>query len=138
MGVRMAYLMLGRTGEVEEVAPEAFTELLVRSGRIDNPESFVRTVAVIRCRDIGRRRSVRDRALRRMRQREEPVAGDYLVDALAQLDPQPRELVVLRYYLGHRVPEIAAIIDTPEGTVKSRLHRALAQLAELLGETPEP
>jgi len=134
--VRMAYLMLGRTGEAEEVAQEAFTELLVRWGRIDNPEGFVRTVAVNRCRDIGRRRSVRDRALRRLREREEPVIGDYLVDALQQLDPQLRELIVLRYYLGHTVPEIAGIVDTPEGTVKSRLHRALARLAELLGETP--
>ncbi|MDQ2678139.1 MAG: sigma-70 family RNA polymerase sigma factor [Actinomycetota bacterium] len=134
MVVRMAYLMLGRTGEAEEVAQEAFTELLVRWGRIDNPAGFVRTVAVNRCRDIGRRRSVRDRALRRMRPRGEPVIGDYLVDALQQLDLQLRELVVLRYYAGHTVPEIASIVGTPEGTVKSRLHRALAQLGELLGE----
>ena len=134
MVVRMAFLMLGRTGEAEEVAQEAFTELLVRWGSIDNPEGFVRTVAVNRCRDIGRRRSVRDRALRRMHQREEPVIGDYLVDALQQLDLQLRELIVLRYYLDHTVPEVAAIVGTPAGTVKSRLHRALAQLSELLGE----
>jgi len=131
---RMAFLMLGRTGEAEEVAQEAFTELLLRWGSIDNPEGFVRTVAVNRCRDIGRRRTVRDRALRRMRTREDPVAGDYLVDALQELEPELRETVVLRYYLDHTVPEIARIVGIPTGTVKSRLHRALARLAELLGD----
>lgn len=132
--VRMAYLMLGRTGEAEEVAQEAFTELLVRWGSIRNPEGYLRTVAVNRCRDIGRRRTVRDRALRRIRTREEPVAGDYLLDALLQLEPELREVIVLRFYLDHTVPEIASILVSPEGTVKSRLHRALGRLGELLGD----
>lgn len=132
--VRMAYLMLGRTGEAEEVAQEAFTELLLRWGSVGNPEGYVRTVAVNRCRDIGRRRTVRDRALRRLRTREDPVVGDYLIDALQQLEPELRELVVLRYYLDHTVPEIAAIVGTPLGTVKSRLHRALGRLGDLLDE----
>jgi RNA polymerase sigma-70 factor (ECF subfamily) len=132
--LRMAYLMLGRTGEAEEVAQEAFTELLLRWESIRNPEGFLRTVAVNRCRDIGRRRTVRDRALRRIRTREAPIAGDYLIDALQQLDPHLREVVVLRYYLDHTVPDIASIVGSPLGTVKSRLHRALGRLGELLGE----
>ena len=40
---RMAYLMLGSTGEAEEVAQDAFAALLRRWDRIDNPSGFVRT-----------------------------------------------------------------------------------------------
>jgi len=50
---RMAYLLLGRTGEAEEAAQEAFTTLLQRWDRIDNPAGFVRTATLNRCRDIG-------------------------------------------------------------------------------------
>lgn len=137
---RMAYLLLGSTGEAEEVTQEAFATLFQRWDRVDNPSGFVRTAVVNRCRDLGRRRAVRSRALRRLRPVEEPsesdaVVGHEVLEALSQLEVSLRELVVLRYYLDHTVPEIAEITRTPAGTVKSRLHRALGQLAELLGNS---
>lgn len=47
---------------------------------------------------------------------------------LSGLGQRDRELVVLRYYLQFTPTEIANVRNTPVGTVKSRLHRALAQL----------
>lgn len=135
---RLAYLLLGGTGEAEEVAQEVFTVLLQRWSRVDNPSGFVRTAVVNRCRDVARRRTVRDRALRRLRPVPETV-GDVdedsmiVLDALRRIEPPLREVVVLRYYLGHTVPEIGGIVGCPEGTVKSRLHRATGRLRELLG-----
>ena len=38
----------------------------------------------------------------------------------------------MRYYLDQTVPEIAQILDIPEGTVKSTLSRALVRLRQLL------
>lgn len=136
---RMAYLLLDATGEAEEVAQEAFATLLQRWDTIDNPSGFVRTAVLNRCRDLGRRRSVRRRALDRLRPVDAapgPEAGEHqsLLAALAQLELPQREVVVLRYYLDLSVPEIAVMTGTPAGTVKSRLHRALARLAEQLGE----
>lgn len=135
---RMAYLLLGATGEAEEVAQEAFATLLQRWDSVDNPSGFVRTAVLNRCRDLGRRRAVRRRALGRLRPVDEapPEVADNraLVDALAELELPQREVVVLRYYLDHTVPEIASLTGTPAGTVKSRLHRALARLQELLGD----
>ena len=51
---------------------------------------------------------------------------------LATLPPDQRRAVVLRYYADMTVPEIAKIMGWRQGTVKSRLHRALARLRPLL------
>jgi len=147
---RLAFLLLGRTGEAEEVAQEAFVSLLQRWESIENPAGFLRTAVVNRCRDIGRRRGTRDRVLRAVQSSSTeratgadpsgsdgpgpgPGEHDELLDALRQLDEPLRELVVLRYYLDHTVPEIAALLGIPQGTVKSRLHRAVAGLAQAMG-----
>lgn len=126
---RMAFLLLGRTGEAEEVTQDAFISVLHRWNTVENPAGFVRTAAINRCRDLTRRRIVRDRVVRSVRPREHRSTDpDYLVDVLQAIPVQLRTVIVLRYYLGHTVPEIAYILAIPEGTVKSRLHRALREL----------
>ena len=130
---RLAFLLLGRTGEAEEVVQEAFIAVYERWFIVENPAAFVRTTTLNRCRDLGRRRGRHLRLVRRAVPRPADTGTpEYLVDALQQLDVTPRELVVLRYYLQLSVPEIAALVDQPEGTVKSRLHRALRQLQATL------
>lgn len=54
--------------------------------------------------------------------------------AIAQLDEEHRLLVVLRDVEGLSYHEIATITEQPEGTVKSRLHRARAALAEIIAK----
>jgi RNA polymerase sigma-70 factor, ECF subfamily len=56
---------------------------------------------------------------------------------LALLPAEQREVLILRYY--HDLPEddVARIIGCPKGTVKSRMHNALARLATLV-RTEEP
>ena len=49
---------------------------------------------------------------------------------------EPRQAVVLRFYAEMSVPEIATTLGWKEGTVKSRLHRALRQLQGIL-EPPD-
>ena len=58
------------------------------------------------------------------------VDRDLLDRALRGLDPDRRALVVLHYYLGMPLPEVAASLGIPLGTAKSRLHRALELLRE--------
>jgi RNA polymerase sigma-70 factor (ECF subfamily) len=48
--------------------------------------------------------------------------------ALARLSPNHRAVVVMHYYLGMPLPEVAASLRIPNGTAKSRLHHALAAL----------
>ena len=55
--------------------------------------------------------------------------------ALAHLVPEQQQVVVLRYFAELTVPEVARSIGVREGTVKSRLHRALKRLREKLEES---
>ena len=59
-------------------------------------------------------------------------ADDEVANAIRALSPQLREVVVLRYFADKTVEEIAAALDIPVGTVKSRLHNARVELANLL------
>ncbi len=54
--------------------------------------------------------------------------------AVLALSPERRETVVLHYFVGMAVAEVARATATSEGTVKSRLARARAALARALAE----
>ena len=56
----------------------------------------------------------------------------YLLQALASLQPEFREIIILRDFEDRSYEEIAELIDLPAGTVRSRLHRARAELRERL------
>jgi RNA polymerase sigma-70 factor (ECF subfamily) len=53
-------------------------------------------------------------------------------EALETLPEAQREVTVLRYFADLTIPEVARVLGCREGTVKSRLHRALAQLRNVL------
>ena len=55
-----------------------------------------------------------------------------LETALAQLRPEYRRLVIMRYLEDLSYEDIAEILDLPMGTVKSHLHRARAEMARLM------
>ena len=52
--------------------------------------------------------------------------------AIRKLPVDFREAILLYYYQGYGISEIAAMLDVPEGTVSSRLSRGRAHLRELL------
>lgn len=54
-------------------------------------------------------------------------------EALDQLDEDQRAIIVLRDIEDLSYEEISELLELPRGTVKSRLHRARAQLARVLG-----
>ncbi len=55
-----------------------------------------------------------------------------LADALRQLSDPHREVIVLRFYEDMRIHEIAAHLGISMGTVKSRLHYAIAEMQRRL------
>ena len=70
-----------------------------------------------------------------------PAAGERPADeeehrllhqALLELKQKYRTVIVLRYFEGKTMAEIAEITGAREGTIKSQLHRGLAQLQEIL------
>ncbi|MEV0724548.1 RNA polymerase sigma factor [Micromonospora purpureochromogenes] len=64
------------------------------------------------------------------------VAGTRLdlLDALDAIRPDLAEVVTLRDVLGLSYHEIAALLDAPEGTVKSRLHLARQLVRQRLAD----
>ncbi len=59
-----------------------------------------------------------------------------LVGGLARLSEPHRRVVTCRYLLDLDEAETATVLGWPRGTVKSRLHRALAQLSQALDALP--
>jgi RNA polymerase sigma factor (sigma-70 family) len=62
---------------------------------------------------------------------ESPLSHDeaaVLREAVGKLNPRDQEVVYLRFFLGLGEGETAETLAVPEGTVKSRLSRALARL----------
>ncbi len=148
LAYRVAYLMTHDRALAEDLAQDAFLAAWKGLRRFDPALPFkpwLLRIVVNTCRSRARRKAVPVLPLEEMRGRQGPspdpspealaVAHDShqaVGRAIAALDEEMRQAVMLRYFAGLTVPEIAAILAWPEGTVKSRLHRALARLrAEL-------
>jgi RNA polymerase sigma-70 factor (ECF subfamily) len=70
---------------------------------------------------------------------EAGIADRLDVDAaLAQLTPEYRAAVALRDLVGMDYAEIAEVLGIPAGTVRSRISRGRAALADLLGNRETP
>ena len=63
---------------------------------------------------------------------EQRELGSQIEQAIGELRPEYRTVVLLRHIEGHSYEEIADIMDLPLGTVKTYLHRARAELKGLL------
>jgi len=66
----------------------------------------------------------------------DPAVVQQVREALEKLEPQQREIVMLREYEGLSYDEIARVLKVPVGTVRSRLFRAKLALRELLVPRP--
>lgn len=57
-----------------------------------------------------------------------------LSHALSTLEPHYRMIIALRYYYDFSIKEIASLLHSPEGTVKSYISRAKKELRPILKE----
>jgi RNA polymerase sigma-70 factor (ECF subfamily) len=62
------------------------------------------------------------------------AASSALGEAIRQLSPTHREVIILRYYEDMKIHKIARHIGVTKGTVKSRLHYAVSRLRQLIPE----
>ena len=138
------YAYLGDRAEAQDVVQEAFVRAWQRWPQIseyDDPVAWIRRVAWNLATSRHRRRAVARRFLLRAAPPEtEPGANPdrvALVAALRQLPERQRRAVVLHYLADLSVADIAAEIGVAQGTVKSWLHRARAELARLLSDSGE-
>ena len=139
---RAAWVVVRDAAAAEDIAQEAFIAAVRALDRFDRRRPFgpwLHRIVVNRAIDVSRSRALRrevdasaaeDSAADPL---PEPLS-DELTAALAELGPEHRAVIALRYLLDYTPGEIAAMLDLPRGTVNSRLRRALDRLAALLGE----
>ena len=137
---RAAYLVVGDPSAAEDIAQESFLAAIRALDRFDRRRPFgpwLHRITVNRAIDFARARALRpESALTPAADVAAPAAdvlSDELVGALAQLPPEHRAVVVLRYVLEYTPGEIARMLDLPRGTVNSRLRRGLDRLRPILG-----
>jgi RNA polymerase sigma-70 factor, ECF subfamily len=141
--VRRILFLQGFCEEVDDAVQEVFIK--VYRAQIPAEETFLAwfyRVILNTGRDHGRRRKTRFGLLDKLEQiapigTVDPPADPSdpaLREALASLSPELRECVALRYFADLPLEEIAKAQDIPVGTVKSRLHGAVARLRTTLIE----
>ena len=62
------------------------------------------------------------------------AVADQVKESLADLPVEMREPIELAYFGGHTYREVATVLGTPEGTVKSRIRTGLATLRASLAD----
>lgn len=147
----LALRILGDTADAEEVTLEVYTQVWKSAKHFDprrgNAAAWL--VMLTRSRAIDHLRSNASR-----KEREEPL--DWIFDlpastecpeqasalgeqrrwvraALEQLSPEQREAIELAFFSGLTHQELAARLDQPLGTVKTRIRLGMMKLRELLG-----
>lgn len=135
----------------EEIVQEVFLRLWDHPERFDPARGTLRSFLLA----MGHHRAVdlvRSEAARRAREerdhRRQAEAGydlehevwdlavsDHVRDALGSLPDDERRAIEMAYFGGKSYREVAAILEQPEGTVKTRIRSGLRRLRAGLAET---
>lgn len=138
---RAAFLIAHDHAAAEDIAQEAFVAAIRRLDRFDRRRPFgpwlgaiVANRAIDWVRARGSRREIDGLGPERTSLPERGGYAEELLAALAELSPEHRAVVVMRYVLEYTPGEIARTLELPRGTVNSRLRRGLDKLEARLRE----
>lgn len=141
--VRQVAVLTQDMSEAEDMVQEAFSRAMGRwtiLARYDDPEAWVRVVAMNLARSRWRRAVRATALLRRLEPNlthSPPPNPDRVavVSALRTLPTSQREALVLYHLADLSIDEISQQVGVPPNTVKSRLARGRTSLAEALDDT---
>ena len=138
----VARLILRDTDGAEDAVQEALVHAWQQLPRLRDPERFdawLYRLLVNACADQGRRRRRWSNEVRWLRAEPQTADAtsavadrDQLERGFRRLTPEQRAVVVLHYYTGLSVVEIATTLDIPRETAKSRLRYATEALRAAL------
>jgi RNA polymerase sigma-70 factor (ECF subfamily) len=153
---RFVYRMSPSPDDASDICQETFLRVMKKAHRFRKGSRFstwMYQIALNLCRDQARRKRRWSRILDRNREfdeRNEGVTGNgtdgngpwaeveqrerrlIVKQALGQIPPEQREVLILKEFEGLKFKEIAAILDCPESTVKSRMYYGLSGLRTAL------
>lgn len=138
-------------GVAEDVVQEVFVRLWDAPDRFDPERGSLRSWLLSQghSRAIDRLRSDNSRRLREERDAQRTAVAGYdlereawdlavaerVREVLSELPDGERQAIQLAYFDGYTYREVAALLDAPEGTVKSRIRAGLARLRKDLIDT---
>lgn len=138
---RLAGLLLGDSSDAEDATQEAIARAWRSAGSlrdVGHAQAWLDRILVNVCRDRLRRRQVvrfialdDGNAARPSDPFQEVLDRDEALRAMAALGADQRVVVVLHYWGGLTLDEIAIRTGWPAGTVRSRLHHALERMREV-------
>jgi RNA polymerase sigma-70 factor (ECF subfamily) len=144
---RLAFRLLGWSGDVDDVVQDVFLAALARIGKFRGDASiatWLTSITINRCRTDRRRRLLRLRWLARRAKPESAQPADQrsmrdevsarVRSAVRALRPKDREVIVLFYLEDFSAQHIAELLSISRGAVEVRLHRARARLKNQLAE----
>jgi len=146
----LARRVVNDTALAEEVVQEVFLRLWNQPERFDPGRGSLRSflLAQTHGRAVDLLRSDTSRRRREERDAHETAEADYDIEhqvwdlaiaehvkeAMALLSEDERRAIELAYFGGHTYREVAVVLGTPEGTVKSRIRTGLRRMREGLAE----
>lgn len=148
----IARRILRDADEAEDVVQEVFTRLYSQNVRFDGKAAYttwLHRILVNSSINSLRAKKRRDRLESPVSAAEDPeevAVGhqrhEMFLEGLEHLSEQHRLVVTLRDLRGYSYPEIARMLQLPEGTVKSALNRGrtrlMAHMASVASDEPEP
>ena len=136
--------------EAEDVLQEVFLQVWRRASDFDETRgrpftwlvTLARSRAIDRLRALGSRERTAQEAARSVPDSISTAAddavkseqGEIVRQALRELPDEQRRTLLLAYFEGLTQSEIAERLNTPLGTVKTRMRSGMIKLRELLGE----
>jgi RNA polymerase sigma-70 factor (ECF subfamily) len=121
--------------EALDVVQETWISVIRKLYKLQNPSLFVSwlfRVLTNKCIDRIRKKQIEEKLMTNANQEKEIPKisndNDYLEQAIQKLPDEYRTLIIMRFGQGLQVGQIASLLNIAEGTVKSRLHRALSRL----------
>ena len=138
---RLALTFLRNPARAEEVTQDVFFKLWQALPAYDGraaPGSWLYAIARNTCLSTARAESYRKTlpldSIHEPAARPGGAADVELAQCIDRLSEIQRRVITLFYLEDRRVDEVARMLDLPEGTVKSHLHRARLALAALMKE----
>jgi RNA polymerase sigma-70 factor, ECF subfamily len=146
---RFARAMTGSIATAEDVTQEVFLEFLRELRRFDPARGSLATYLYAIARNVSRYRLRKERRFVSLDRPEDrasagadPVASMVASETVTRvrlfiraLPSRYREVLILCDLQGLTYDEAARVLDTPVGTIRSRLHRARVRLGERLAAT---
>jgi len=142
--LRSAFLLCGNEADAQDLVQETFLQALQSAHRFAGRSSiytWLHAILLNLSRDLRRKRKrfVSDDepeegllSAEDVPQLDAEFASSTLAGALRRLSPAHREVLVLRFYENMKIHEIAAHTGVSRGTIKSRLHYAIAEMQKIV------